>query len=251
MDVRGKVALVTGGAHRVGRAIALALAKQRADVIIHYNRSEEKAAETVRELRALNVRAEMVQANLGNPMSIEEMFAQIETYFGRLHVLVNSASAFQAKDILEVTIEDWNYTMAVNLRAPFLCSQLAAHLMLARGEGGCIVNISDIAGQEPWERYPHHSVSKAGLIMLTKVMAKALAPELRVNCVVPGPVMKPDLMPDARWQRLGEVIPMKRTGDSENVAKAVLALIENDFATGAVFNVDGGDSLVGSTDLLY
>lgn len=251
MDLRDKVALVTGGAHRVGKAIAMALAARGAHIIIHYNQSEEKAQETSREIRGMGVRSVAIRANLGNPVSIEEMFVHIEAQFGKLHVLVNSASAFQAKEFLSISLEDWNYTMAVNLRAPFVTSQLAAHLMLARGEGGCIVNIADIAGEEPWERYPHHSVSKAGLIMLTRVSAKSLAPDIRVNCVVPGPVMKPDRMPDARWQRLGEVIPMKRTGGAENVAQAVLAMVDNDFMTGAILNVDGGDSLVGSTDLLY
>lgn len=251
MDLQGKVALVTGGAHRVGRTIAMALAERGADLIIHYNQSEALAQETAREIREMGRRGVAIRANLGNPLSIEELFVLIEAQFGRLDVLVNSASAFQAKEFLSLSLEDWNYTMAVNLRAPFVTSQLAAHLMLARGEGGCIVNIGDIAGVEPWDRYPHHSVSKAGLIMLTRVSAKSLAPDIRVNCVVPGPVLKPDRMPDARWQRLGEVIPMKRTGEAEHVAKAVIALIDNDFITGSILHVDGGDALVGSTDLLY
>lgn len=250
MNIDGKIALVTGAAHRVGKAVALVLAQQGADVVIHYNRSEDYARETAREVELLGRRALLVQANLGNPLSIEDLFVHIEAAFGRLNIVVNSASAFQAKDFLEINLDDWNYTMAINLRAPFLISQRAAYLMLARGEGGVIVNIADVAGQEPWSRYVHHSVSKAGLIMLTRAAAKSLAPAIRVNCVVPGPVLKPDHMPDARWKRLGDVIPMKRTGGAYNVAQAVLALIENDFATGSIFNVDGGDSLVGSTDLL-
>ena len=250
MEIDGKVALVTGGAHRVGRAIALSLAERGAHVLVHYNLSEAAAQQTVREIEALGVQANLIHANLGDPLSIEDMFVLLESQFGKLHILINSASAFKAADFLELTVEDWNYAMAVNLRAPFLCSQRAAHLMLARGERGCIVNIGDVAGERPWERYPHHSVSKAALLMLTEVSAKALAPEIRVNAVVPGPVLKPERMPDARWQRLGEVIPMRTTGSERNVAQAVLALVENDFATGAIFNVDGGDRLVGSTDLL-
>ncbi len=250
MNLDGKVVMVTGAARRVGKSIALALAGRGADVLVHYNRSEEDAQQTADEIRSLGVRAELVQANLGNPLSVEHMFMLVEGYFGRLDVLVNSASAFHARDFLELTVEDWNYVIGINLRAPFLCSQLAAHLMLARGEGGCIINIGDIAGEEPWSRYPHHSVSKAGLLMLTKVAAKSLAPDIRVNAVVPGPVLKPDRMPDARWNRLGEVIPLQRTGEPGHVAQAVIALVENEFATGSVFHVDGGDSLVGSTDLL-
>lgn len=251
MNLDGKVAMVTGAARRVGKSIALALAGKGAHILVHYDRSEDDAQQTAEEIRRLGVRAEIVQANLGNPVSIEQMFTAAESHFGRLDVLVNSASAFQKRDFLELSIEDWNYVIGINLRAPFLCSQLAAHLMLARGEGGCIINIADIAGEEPWARYPHHSVSKAGLLMLTRVAAKSLAPTIRVNAVVPGPVLKPDRMPDHRWNRLGEVIPLKRTGEPEHVAQAVLALIENDFATGSIFHVDGGDSLVGSTDLLY
>lgn len=250
MDLSGKIALVTGAAHRVGRIVALALAERGAHVVVHYHRSAQQAEATAAEARTMGVQGEAVRANLGNPLEIDEMFVRIEAWFGRLDVVVNSASAFQARDILELTLDDWNYVMAINLRAPFQISQLAAHLMLARGTGGVIVNIADVAGQRPWARYPHHSVSKAGLLMLTQVMAKSLGPDIRVNAVVPGPVLKPDGMPDARWNRLGEGLPLRRTGLPENVAQAVCALIENDFATGAILNVDGGDSLLGSLDVL-
>jgi NAD(P)-dependent dehydrogenase (short-subunit alcohol dehydrogenase family) len=249
MDIHGKVALVTGAAHRVGKVIALALAGRGAHVVVHYNRSEEAARETVAEIRALGVQAITVKANLGNPLEIEDMFTQIEAFFGRLEILVNSASTFQPAELLELTLDDWNYTMAINLRAPFQCSQLAAHLMLARGAGGAIVNVADVAGQRPWPKYPHHSVSKAGLLMLTQVMAKSLGPDIRVNAVVPGPVLKPEHLPDARWHRLGQKLPLKRTGRPENVGQAVAALVENDFITGAILNVDGGDSLLGSLDV--
>ena len=189
MDLEGKVALVTGGARRVGRAIALALAARGMDVLVHYHRSEAEAQETVEQIRALGVRAEAAQANLGNPLDIEHMVVVLENYFGRVDVLVNNASTFQARDALEMTIDEWNYVMAVNLRAPFLCCQRAAHLMLARASQGVVVNIADVAGLVPWPRFPHHSVSKAGLIMLTEVLAKTLGPEIRVNAVVPGPVL--------------------------------------------------------------
>ncbi len=250
MDLRGKVALVTGGAHRVGRAIALGLAQRGMHVLVHYNRSEEAALQTVEDIRTLGVRAEMVRGNLGNPLDIEQVFVALESHFGRLDVLVNSAATFQSADVLELTVEDWNYVMAVNLRAPFLCSQRAAHLMLARGTGGVIINIADIGGVIPWVRYPHHSVSKAGLIMLTKVLAKALGPELRVNAVVPGAVLKPEHMPDTRWQDLGAALPVRRPGEPQHVAHAVIALAENDFITGAVLHVDGGDALLGTADFV-
>lgn len=249
MDLTGKVALVTGGGRRVGRAIALGLAERGMNVVVHYNRSDVDATNTVEALRARGVSAELAQGNLGNPLDIEHVFVAVESYFGRLDVLVNSASTFVTGDVLEMTVGDWNYVMAVNLRAPFLCSQRAAHLMLARQAPGAIVNIADVAGQIPWTRFPIHSVSKAGLIMLTQVLAKSLGPHIRVNAVVPGPVLKPDPMPDARWDALGAALPLGRTGEPENVVQAVLALVENDFITGSVLNVDGGDSLLGSIDV--
>lgn len=249
MDVQGKVALVTGGGRRVGRAIALGLAERGMNVMVHYNRSEIEARATLEELRALGVRAEIMQANLGNPLDIEHLFVAVESYYGRLDVLVNSASTFVTGDVLETTVNDWNYVMAVNLRAPFVCSQRAAHLMLARRAQGVIVNIADVAGQVPWTRFPAHSVSKAGLIMLTQVLAKSLGPDIRVNAVVPGPVLKPDAMTDARWRELGAALPAGQPGRPENVVQAINTFIDNDFITGAILNVDGGDSLLGSIDI--
>lgn len=249
MDVQGKVALVTGGGRRVGRAIALGLAERGMNVMVHYNRSEIEARATLEELRALGVQAEAMQANLGNPLDIEHLFVAVESYYGRLDVLINSASTFVTGDVLETTVNDWNYVMAVNLRAPFVCSQRAAHLMLARRAQGVIVNIADVAGQVPWTRFPAHSVSKAGLIMLTQVLAKSLGPDIRVNAVVPGPVLKPDAMTDARWRELGAALPAGQPGRPENVVQAINTFIDNDFITGAILNVDGGDSLLGSIDI--
>jgi pteridine reductase len=247
MDLTDKVALVTGAGQRVGRAIALGLAERGASILVHYRSSEDEARETLDDIRALGVRAEAFRADLGQPEEIAALFEAVVRSFGRVDVLVNSASTFRLSDVLDVTVEDWNRVMNVNLRAPFLCSQHAARLMLDRG-GGVIVNIADIAGQVPWVRFPHHSVSKAGVVMLTKVFAKSLGPEVRVNAVVPGPVLKPEDMSDDRWERLGAMLPLRRTGDPGNVVQAVLALVENDFMTGAVLNVDGGDSLIGSVD---
>lgn len=247
MDLTDKVALVTGAGQRVGRAIALGLAERGMSILVHYRSSETEARQTLADIRALGVRAEAFRADLGQPQQIAALFEAIVRSFGRVDVLVNSASTFRLGNVLDVTVEDWDRVMNVNLRGPFLCSQHAARLMLDR-DGGVIVNIADIAGQVPWVRFPHHSVSKAGVVMLTKVFAKSLGPDVRVNAVVPGPVLKPEDMSDARWERLGAMLPLRRTGDPGNVVQAVLALIENDFMTGAVLNVDGGDALIGSVD---
>lgn len=249
MDLKNRTALVTGGAKRVGRAIAVALGQRGANVIIHYHDSREESRETIEAIAALGVDAQRIQADLSDPADINKMMFVVKDWIGRIDILVNSASAFQAKSIFDISVDDWDAIMAVNLRAPFLLSQLAARLMQEQGEG-VIINIADIAGQTPWPRFPHHSVSKAGLIMLTRVLAKALAPTIRVNGVVPGPVLKPEGMLGERWETLGDVLPLRHTGSPENVAQAVIALIENDFVTGALWNVDGGDSLIGSVDLL-
>ncbi len=250
MELEGRVALVTGGARRVGRVIALELARRGAHVIIHYHRSEEEALHTVEELLSLGVHAGRTQGDLADPLDVEKIFVAAEALSGRVDVLINNASTFQAREILELSPKEWDQVMAVNLRGPFLCSQRAAHLMLAHGQGGAIVNIADVAGLIPWTRYPHHSVAKAGLIMLTKVLAKALAPHIRVNAVVPGPILAPEGIAPERWERLGEVLPMGHTGSPENLAQTVITLIENDFMTGAILNVDGGDTLLGSLDML-
>jgi NAD(P)-dependent dehydrogenase (short-subunit alcohol dehydrogenase family) len=248
MNLQGKTALITGAARRVGKDIALALARNGADVIVHYGRSEADAQATAQEIAALGVRAMPMQADLADPAAIDGLFERLSDHFPRLDILINSASAFQAKPVLDITAADWDTVMAVNLRAPFLLSQQAARWM--GDSGGVIINIADTAGVHPWARFAHHSVSKAGLIMLTRVLAKALAPRIRVNAVVPGPVLRPEAMPPERWDKLGEVLPLRHSGSGEDVAKAVLAQIDNDFVTGAVWSVDGGDDLLGSVDML-
>ncbi|GAB4479277.1 MAG: 3-oxoacyl-[acyl-carrier-protein] reductase [Anaerolineae bacterium] len=249
MDLSGKVALVTGSARRVGKVIALALAARGMHIVVHYHRSKFEAAETASEIKKMGVGALPCQADLADPAQIAEMFTCLEQRLGRLDVLVNSASTFPRGDVLTRSVETWDHVMAVNLRAPFLCGQQAARLMLKNETPGVIINIADTAGLAPWVHYPDHSVSKAGLIMLTRVMASALGPQIRVNAIVPGPVLKPDMMDSARWRAIGERLPLGRTGHPENVAHVALTMIENDFVTGAVWGVDGGDSLISSMDL--
>jgi NAD(P)-dependent dehydrogenase (short-subunit alcohol dehydrogenase family) len=244
MELSGKVALVTGGAHRVGRAIALALANEGTNVLVHYGGSAAAAEQTVAEIAALGVEADEAQADLSQPEQVERLFGALRERFGRLDVLVNSAASFRQHDFLEATVEDWQQVMQVNLRAPFLCSQHAARLMLEDG-GGVIVNIADLFGMTPRRSFPLHSISKAGLIMLTRVSALSLGPDIRVNAIAPGAILPPASHDLAAWDRMGKVLPVKRTGDPRHVGEAVVYLAKNDFITGHVLVVDGGESLLG------
>jgi pteridine reductase len=239
MNLEGKIALVTGGAHRVGRRIALALAREGCDLVVHYHRSQAEAETTVRELSQAGAAAVAVQADLSQPAGIEHLFGEVDRLRGRLDILINSAAILTPVDLLTATYTDWASTMDLNLRATFFCLQAAARRMQTRG--GAIVNISDVAGQRPWRRYPIHSISKAGVDMLTRTAALALAPAVRVNGVAPGPVEKPKRMPDDRWTEIGKSVPLGRPGSGDDVAAAVVFLLQNDYVVGETIAVDGGD----------
>lgn len=246
-DLTDQVALVTGSAHRVGKAIALELARCGVHILVHYNRSPESATQAVREIKSLGVDAFPVQADISTPTGVEAAFAALSEHFDRLNILVNSASVFQQRNLLEVSLQDWQETLNVNLTAPFLCTQAAAAVMRRNDPaGGVIINILDKGAIDPWPKYPHHSVSKAALLMLTKVSAASLGPDIRVNGVIPGPVMKPagTGMSDEEWAALGKRLPLKRTGSPEDVARAVVYLASETFVTGAILHVDGGEHLL-------
>lgn len=239
----GKVALITGGAHRVGRAITLAIAAAGCDVAVHFNRSRQAASETVEAARAFGVEAHAFQADLRSEGAINELFNALDARFDRLDFLINSAAIMERIPFMQATPQDWSRTMDLNLRAVFLCTQHAAKRMRQVGRG-TIVNISDIAALKPWRDYPVHSISKAGLEMLTRVAARALAPDIRVNAIAPGPVLKPDRMSEERWREIGERLPLRRPGTADDVAQAVLFLLENAYITGETLTVDGGDHLI-------
>ncbi len=250
MELEGKVALVTGAARRLGKVIASELARGGAAIVVHYGSSEEEARSTAAELAGRGVEAWPVQADLGQPDEIEKLFSALDERFDRLDVLVNSAASFVRQSFDRVSAADWDRVLAVNLRAPFLCSQRAARSMRRGGgkgvESGVIVNISDLSGVMPWKGYAQHSVSKAGVIHLTRSAAKELAPDVRVNALAPGAILPPPGMDedDPDWQRRGSKVPLGRTGDTAHVASAVRFLIENDFINGAVLPVDGGEHLL-------
>jgi 3-oxoacyl-[acyl-carrier protein] reductase/pteridine reductase len=235
-DLHGKVVLVTGAAKRVGRGIALRLAREGARVAIHYGKSEAEARQTAKECGA-----EVFQANLEHVAEIERMLAEVESRLGRLDGLVNNAARFTRADPLEITESGWDFIHAVNLKAVFFCCQQGARLMRKSG-GGRIVNISSLGGLRPWAEHAHYCASKAGVIMLTKALAKAWAPEITVNSVAPGVIPFDDI--DARGKAMIQATPARRGGTPEEVADAVVYFLRaSEFVTGQVMAVDGGLSL--------
>lgn len=237
MELNGKIALITGAARRVGRAISLALADAGADIVIHYRSSADDANSLAEEIRAIGRRAELVQADLAQPEQITAMFETIAATFGRLDVLINNAAVYHKTPIETLTAEQWDAQFAVNARAPALCTAQAVKLM---PNGGVIVNITDIAAEKAWPGYPAYCASKAALLALTKSTAKALAPDIRVNSVAPGAVLWDEQTPEQKKQHVLSQVPMKRPGRPEDIAAAVGFLIGNDYITGQNIRVDGG-----------
>jgi NAD(P)-dependent dehydrogenase (short-subunit alcohol dehydrogenase family) len=246
IDLSGKVVCVTGAARRVGRAIALAFAQHGARLVIHHHASEAEAAEIAAAISQSGGEALVVQANMADPTSVAAMFAAIRAHYGRLDVMVNSAAIFKRTPFLDISVEEWHTVIDTNLTGPFLGTQYAARLMVDSGQGGSIINISDNSGLNPWKDRPHHSVSKAGVIMLTQVAALALADYgIRVNCVVPGPVLRPAGEAEAVLDGIARALPIGHIGNPEDVARAVIFLATNDFATGSIVRIDGGEGLAG------
>ncbi|HUO04693.1 MAG TPA: SDR family oxidoreductase [Candidatus Binataceae bacterium] len=240
MQLRGKVALVTGAARRVGRAIAMELARHGATIAVHYRSSRDEADAAVAAVAALGGKALAFQAELEQVSAIEKMVADTMRAFGRLDILVNSASVFYRKPLEELTERDWDMNLDTNLKAPFFLSKFAGAAMRKNGAGK-IVNIGDWAGIRPYKDYLPYTVSKSGLIGLTRALAKALAPEVQVNCVALGPVLAPEDYGQEEMARLVAGTLVKRLGSPEDVARAVLFFCEGtDFATGATLLVDGG-----------
>lgn len=255
MELEGRIALVTGAGHRLGRAIALALGRAGCQVLVHYRSSREEAEETRAELRELGTEAAVLRADLSRPSEIEALFAKVERDLGELDVLVNSAASFVHQEFEAILAEDWDAVLDVNLRAPFLCTRHAVSLM-ASSDGrrstwseqveapGAVINIADLSGIRAWRGYAHHSVSKAGLLQLTRAAAVELGPRVRVNAVVPGPILPPSDRAGDDWSRRGERLPLRRTGEPEEIGHVVVFLARNDFITGQAIVVDGGASLV-------
>ena len=236
--LRGRVALVTGGARRVGKAIALALAGRGADLVVHYNSSQASADETSAELRALGVRAATIRADLSDPVAAQQLPQQAFDALGALDIVVNSAAMMMRTPVGEVSLAQWDAMFNLNLRAPFFIAQAAAPLLRARD--GVIINIADLAAYETWPAYVPHGITKAGVVQMTRGLARALAPQVRVNAVAPGAVLLPDEWGTESAERLTFTTPLARLGSAIDVAQAVVYLCEASYVTGEVIIVDGG-----------
>ncbi len=235
------LALVTGGAQRLGKAFALCLARMGYSIALHYRGSADEAKKTVKEIRALGVDCFEIRADLTVPKKIDFLFSLVDEFKSPLKVVVNSAAVMPAGSPRELELKDWDSALDLNLRAPFLLAQQAAKRMTS---GGLIVNITDIGAQKAWSRYPSYTVSKAGLESLTKLLARALAPNIRVNAIAPGLVLPSDVVTKEQWDKLVERLPLKRAATLEEITSALEFLIKNGYITGQTIVVDGGYSLI-------
>jgi len=235
------LALVTGAAHRLGKTFALTLAWRGYAILLHHHHSTDEAAATADEIRALGVPAYLAQADLTDDTNLLSLLSTLDSLPHKLKVLVNSASVMQRTDIHATSPADWDATFALNLRAPFLLAQQAAERM---AEGGLIINITDVGAHKLWTGHPAYVVSKSALETLTRLLAKAYAPGIRVNAIAPGLVLPSDNNTPEEWEKLVERLPLKRPASLDEVAAALAFLLDNPSITGQTVVVDGGYSLI-------
>ncbi len=243
LPLANRVALVTGAGKRIGREIALQLARAGSNVVVNYNTSREQALEVAAEIRVLGRKAVALRADVANAKQIQKMFRVVEERFGTVDVLVNNSGMFFERAWDRLTPGDWDRILNVNLKGVFFCSQAAARLMLKHG-GGRIINISSLGGLQAWPGYTHYCASKAGVIAVTRCLAKALAPSILVNSVAPGTIVFPGEERSRMMRRLIESAPLKKGGSGSDIASMVVYLAsERGFITGQTFAVDGGKSI--------
>jgi NAD(P)-dependent dehydrogenase (short-subunit alcohol dehydrogenase family) len=240
VDPRGKTALVTGGAHRVGKAIVMALAQAGANVVINYNLSSDAAQQTAAEAKALGVDAIAVQGNVADLASVRAMAQEIGQHVGGVDILVNNADRFEKHPFPTQDVGVWQRVLDVTLNGAFYVSNEMVPFMLERGSG-VVVNIIDLSVWQPWPNFMAHSVAKSGLLAMTRQMALELAPAVRVNAVAPGPVLPPPDYDEQKKARIAARTLLERWGSAEDVARAVKYLVEADYVTGEVLTVDGGE----------
>lgn len=246
MNLTGKTALVTGAAKRVGREIALALARRGANIVVHYNTSAVDALRVAAEVKALGVHAIAVKANQANAKQVHAAVAKALKHFGDIHVLVTNAAVYKKTPFDSLTEADWDYHIDANLKGPFLFALEVGRHMKARKLAGKIITFADWSAIRPYANYLPYCVSKAGVICLTKSLAKALGPNVQVNAIAPGPVLLPPDFTDAERREVVEATLVKRLGSPQDIVNSVLFLIEgSDFITGHTLVVDGGRLIAG------
>ena len=238
MKLKGARALVTGAGVRLGRAISHGLAREGVHVAIHYHGSEHGARQTAVEAETMGLKAVLLKADLSDPVAAEALPARAAEQLGGLDIVVNSAAIMERRPVGEVAPADWDRTMNLNLRGAFFVAKGAAAVM--QDAGGAIVNIADLAAFETWTGFPVHAISKAGVVTMTELLAKALAPKIRVNAVAPGAVLLPEGTSPEEKGHLERTTPLGRIGHPKDVVDAVLYLLEQDYVTGHTLVVDGG-----------
>lgn len=231
------LALVTGAAHRLGKTFALTLARLEYDIVLHYHSAKDEALQTKTEIESLGRRVILAQADLTDVAQIQSLTSNIDS----LDILVNSAAFMPGGNVDALSVENWDTSLDLNLRAPFLLAQSVSKKMT---DGGLIVNVTDVGAQKAWSRYPSYTVSKAALESLTRILARALAPKIRVNAIAPGFVLQSDIVPPDEWERLIKRVPLKRPARSDEIASALEFLLKNEYITGQTIVVDGGYSLI-------
>ena len=242
MQLDGKVALVTGAGVRIGRALALALAERGTHVVVHYNRSEGPAREVETQIQSLGAKTLALQADLRESSSIGPLIDHIVQQLGGLDILINSASIFERGTILDTTEENWDDHLAINLKAPFFLCQAYAR-QLKPEQRGHIINIADWRALRPGVAYMAYTLSKAGLVAMTKSLALALAPNVQVNAIAPGAILAPPGDDGGYFAKVATRIPARRLGSPEEIVRTVLFLLGSDFVTGELVHVTGGEHL--------
>jgi pteridine reductase len=235
------LALITGAAHRLGRTLALTLARHGYGILLHFHHSSKAAVSTADEIRNLGAPVYPFEADLTDVVQIRSLFSMVDSLNLPLKVLINAAASMRRAELRTVSIDDWDSTISLNLRAPFLLAQQAAERMT---EGSLIINVTDAGAGKAWTGFPAYIVSKAGLETLTRLQAKAYAPKIRVNAIAPGLVLPSSETSMEEWERLVDRLPLKHPTSPEDVAGALEFLLKNESITGQVIFVDGGYSLI-------
>jgi NAD(P)-dependent dehydrogenase (short-subunit alcohol dehydrogenase family) len=243
MNLQNSVVVITGAAMRVGREVALYLAQRGANIVFSYYADDEPWQETKAAIEDHGVRCLALQVEIRDEQQVNSLIDTAVNQFGKIDVLINNASVWLKAPFMEIKADEWDLSMDINLKGAFLCSQAAARYMLKQASG-LIINITDLSAFQVWPGYAHHAASKAGLVALTKAMAVELAPSVRVNAIAPGTVLLPPNASPEKVQWAVEKSLLKKVGTPQDVAQLAAFLIENEFASGSVYFIDGGRNLV-------